>query len=163
MTAPLLVFGWGNTSRGDDALGPLCVQRLRDTAADAALECLDDYQLQVEHALDLAGRERVLFIDASLDCRAPFQATPLLPARDASLSSHALSPQALLQVYRDVCGQAPPPCTLLAIRGERFELGESPSVAALVNLDAALRWAQGWLRPRAGSPRSSAAPPARPG
>ena len=25
----LLVFGWGNRSRGDDALGPLCVERLR--------------------------------------------------------------------------------------------------------------------------------------
>jgi hypothetical protein len=34
---------------------------------------------------------------------------------------------------------------LLAIRGERFELGEPPGEAALVHLDAALRWAQAWL------------------
>ena len=26
--APLLVFGWGNPSRGDDALGPLLVEQL---------------------------------------------------------------------------------------------------------------------------------------
>ena len=26
---PLLVFGWGNLSRGDDALGPLRVEQLR--------------------------------------------------------------------------------------------------------------------------------------
>ena len=28
--APVLVLGWGNRSRGDDALGPLCVQALQD-------------------------------------------------------------------------------------------------------------------------------------
>ena len=64
--APLLVFGWGNLSRGDDALGPLCVERLRATVAQAAnIEYLDDYQLQIEHALDLVGRQRVLFVDAA--------------------------------------------------------------------------------------------------
>ena len=35
MTAPLLVFGWGNASRGDDALGPLFVQQLSALAAAA--------------------------------------------------------------------------------------------------------------------------------
>src|SRR5450830_1062984 len=70
--APLLVFGWGNLSRGDDALGPLCIERLRALAAPAtAVDYLDDYQLQIEHALDLVGRQRVLFVDASLSCGAP--------------------------------------------------------------------------------------------
>jgi len=146
MTAPLLVFGWGNPSRGDDALGPLCVERLRDAGfAAGAVEFLDDYQLQVEHALDLVDRQRVLFIDASLGCRAPFEATELQPARDASFTTHALSPRALMQVFRTLQGQPPPACTLLAIRGERFELGEPPGAAALAHLDAAVRWAQAWL------------------
>lgn len=144
--APLLVFGWGNLSRGDDALGPLCVERLRDAlAADARVEFLDDYQLQVEHALDLVGRERVLFVDASLNCPAPFEVTPLQAAQDASFTTHAMSPQALMQVFADVQGRAAPPCTLLAIRGERFGLGEPPSEQALQHLDAALRWAKDWL------------------
>jgi len=89
MTAPLLVFGWGNPSRGDDALGPLFVERLRGMAERAGLggmEFLEDYQLQVEHALDLVGRVRVLFVDASLDCRAPFEATAVRAARDLSLA-----------------------------------------------------------------------------
>ncbi len=146
MTAPLLVFGWGNASRGDDALGPLLVDRLRAALPDAALlECLDDYQLQIEHALDLGGRQRILFVDASLDCAAPFELTALQAARDASISSHAMSPQALLQVFRDLNGINAPPATLLAIRGERFGLGEAPCPAALRHLDAALRWALGWV------------------
>ena len=143
---PILVFGCGNLSRGDDALGPLCVGQLRDAlAAGGRVECLDDYQLQIEHALDLVGRERVLFVDASLRCDAPFEVTPLQPRQDASFTTHAMSPQALMQVFRDLHGQPPPPCTLLAIRGGSFELGAPPSAAALAHLAAALSWAQGWL------------------
>ncbi|MBS0435419.1 MAG: hydrogenase maturation protease [Proteobacteria bacterium] len=145
MSAATLVFGWGNASRGDDALGPLLVERLRALALPG-VECLDDYQLQPEHALDLIGRERVLFVDAGLACAAPFEATPLTPQRDASFSSHAMSPAALLQAYIDVHGSAPPLATLLAIRGERFELGEPLSEAAQLNLEAALTWARAFLR-----------------
>lgn len=145
---PVLVFGWGNLSRGDDALGPLCIEHLRaGCAADSGVEFLDDYQLQVEHALDLVGRSRILFIDASLNCTAPFEATPLQAAQDASFTTHAMSPQALMQVFVDLQGTAPPPCTLLAIRGERFALGEPPSAQAVENLTAATQWARTWLQP----------------
>ena len=109
------------------------------------MEFLDDYQLQVEHALDLVGRERVLFVDASLNCPAPFEVTSLQSAQDASFTTHAMSPQALMHVYRGLQGAEPPPCTLLAIRGECFELGEPPGAAALAHLDAALEWAHSWI------------------
>jgi len=148
MTPPLLVLAWGNPSRGDDALGPLCLAALREQLPDSwqdQVDFLEDYQLQIEHALDLVGRQRVLFIDASLNCPAPFQVVALRPAQDASLTTHALSPQALLQVYLEVQGTAPPPCTLLAIRGEQFELGAPPSPAALAHLKSALAWASQWL------------------
>ena len=145
--APVLVFGWGNLSRGDDALGPLCIERLRAARAPTgSIEYLDDYQLQPEHALDLVGRQRVLFVDASLSCRAPFEVTILQAAQAARLHSHALSPQALLQVFCELRAETPPPCTLLAIRGERFELGAPPSPSALAHLQAALQWAHDWLR-----------------
>ncbi len=144
--APLLVFGWGNLSRGDDALGPLLVERLRVLAAPGlSVDYLDDYQLQIEHALDLVGRQRVLFVDASPSCREPFEVTQLCAAPDSSFTTHALSPPALLQVFCSLRAEAPPPCTLLAIRGEQFELGTPPSHAALANLTAALAWATGWL------------------
>lgn len=144
--APLLVFGWGNASRGDDALGPLCIARLRAAARPAAeVDFLDDYQLQIEHALDLVGRSRVLFVDASASCRAPFEVTSLQAASDASFITHSLSPQALLQVFRELRGEEPPPATQLAIRGQRFELGEPPSAHALANLNLALAWCNCWL------------------
>ncbi len=148
-TASLLVLGWGNRSRGDDALGPLCVEALQDalpTHLKRQVEFLEDYQLQIEFALDLVGRERILFIDASLDCRAPFEVRSALPRRDSSFSSHALSPEALLQVFVDLQGHAAPPATLLAIRGEAFELGEPMTDAAQAHLTAAVAWALDWIQ-----------------
>ncbi len=144
MTAPVLVFGWGNPSRGDDALGPLFVDAV-EAMALPGVECLTDFQLQVEHALDLRGRERVLFVDASADAAAPFTVERLEPARDASFTTHAVSPQAILQVFGEVEGSPPPPCWLLAIRGETWELGEAQSGESLKNLRAALEWMKAWL------------------
>jgi len=149
MTAPVLVFGWGNLSRGDDALGPLFVNALRDQLPPTfanQVDFLDDYQLQVEHALDLVGRSQVLLVDASLTASAPFEVHALQATVDESISTHSLSPQALMQVYQNLQGTLPPPCLLLAIRGARFELGEPPSASALQHLAAALTWAQHALR-----------------
>ncbi|MDD2924378.1 hydrogenase maturation protease [Rhodoferax sp.] len=149
MTAPLLILGWGNPSRGDDALGPMLLAALRQSLLAALgdqVELLEDYQLQVEHALDLVGRSRVLLVDASLSAAAPFEVSALQAAPDSSYTTHSLSPQALLQVYQNLQGQTPPPCTLLAIRGSGFELGQPPSPSALAHLAAALSWVRTtWL------------------
>jgi hydrogenase maturation protease len=147
LTAPLLIFGWGNPSRGDDALGPLLVERI-EALNLPDVECLTDFQLQVEHALDLLERRRILFVDASLAATAPFAVTRLAPARDASFSTHAITPESVMQVYVDLHDEDPPPCDLLAIRGERFELGEELTPAAAGHLDAALDWAQAWIAAR---------------
>ena len=143
-----LVFSWGNPSRGDDALGPLFAQAI-EAMNLPDVECLTDFQLQIEHALDLQGRERVLFVDASCqaqpDDAAPFQFGPLAARRDDSYTTHAMSPAALLQVYADMEGQAPPPAWLLAIPGDSWELGDAPSIRAQERLTHAVRWAASWL------------------
>jgi hypothetical protein len=71
------------------------------------------------------------------------------PRRDSTISSHALSPEALLQVFMDLQGCAPPSGTVLAIRGEAFELGAPMSAAAQAHLAAALAWAGDWLHQHA--------------
>jgi hydrogenase maturation protease len=141
--APVLVFACGNPSRGDDALGPAFVDRvavLLDEAVGAGeLELLTDFQLSAEHALDLAGREEVVFVDASVSCAAPFAWTQAVPAHDLTYSTHVMSPAAVLATYVAVHGSDPPPALVLAIRGEAFELGAPLSAAAAANLDAAVR------------------------
>ena len=136
--APVLIIGIGNPSRGDDALGPLCVERL-EALALPGVELLTDFQLQVDYALDLAGRERVIFVDASVCAPAPFSYQPITPAEDASYSSHELSPAAVLHAYQKLYGD-PPPAWVLGIRGYGFELGEAVSPEAAENLGLALRY-----------------------
>ena len=160
---PLLVFGWGNPSRGDDALGPLLIEQLGLLLGATPLggvELLTDFQLQVEHALDLMDRQRVLFVDASLSCGAPFEVTVLQAARDASFTTHAMSPGAVMQVFRSLHGIEPPPSLLLAIRGERFELGDPPSAAARSNLALAVAWCRRWLASKAPLDASAISPEA---
>lgn len=145
--APTLVIAIGNPSRGDDALGPLAAERI-EAMNLPGVEVLVDFQLQVEHALDLMGRRRVLFIDASASLDAPFVLAPAEPRCDASFTSHALAPCAVLFNYTQLIG-APPPAWVLAIRGESFELGAGLSAPAARALEAALVEARAWLDPPA--------------
>lgn len=141
----MLILAVGNPSRGDDALGPLFLERLAELREQRSdwneVELLTDFQLQIEHAVDLENRALALFVDASVSCPPPFQFTRLQPARDVSYTSHALSPAAVLHVYQQINRVPPPPAFQLAIRGERFELGEPLSTAAEAHLAAALTFA----------------------
>ncbi len=145
----VLIFGYGNPSRGDDALGPLLLERLEAVLpahpewGEVAL--LTDFQLQPEHALDLEGRERVLLVDASVSCPAPFAFSQPAPAPQAGYTTHAMSPGALLAAFRQVTGRAPPPAYLLTIRGVAFELGEPLSPPARAHFEAALAFLPRWL------------------
>lgn len=141
MVKPVLLFGYGNLSRGDDALGPLLLEYIEGIANLDTIEILTDFQLQIEHALDLENRELVLFVDASVSCDNAFDFTELEPARDKSYTTHAMSPAAVLDVYQEIRKQTPPPCFLLSIKGEAFELGEALSANAEQHLAQACQFA----------------------
>lgn len=138
--APILVLAVGNPSRGDDALGTTLLDRaealLQAEIDRGEVEFLTDFQLQVEHALDLQGRRLVIFADASVTADG-VEYEPLQAERDQSFSSHALSPAAVLDTYRQLFGE-PPPAYTLAIRGAAFELFEDLSDLARQNLERAL-------------------------
>lgn len=137
----LLVFGYGNPSRGDDALGPMAIDQLSKWQSRHHwnhLHLLTDFQLQIEHITDLEDQELVVFIDADVSCAPPFVVKPCNALNNHSYTSHAVSPQALLGLYQRVHNSEPPPSYLIHIRGERFEMGESLSKGAQSNLEAAL-------------------------
>ena len=136
----MLIFGYGNPGRGDDALGPAFVEGLQQQGVEAAgdIECQTDMQLQVEHVTDLCGRSMALFVDADASCPPPFGISRIEPVRDTSYTSHAMSPMALLYAYRQVYGLAPPIAFMLSIRGYDFALGEPLSLRAGMHLEAAL-------------------------
>jgi hydrogenase maturation protease len=143
MTA-IAVFGYGNESRGDDAIGPRLLHAL-DALALPGVECIEDFQLQIEHALDLEGRDLALFLDAGEGTPEPFAFYEAKEMRNITSSSHAILPGSVLGVYRQVRGAAPPPAFVLCVRGEQWELGTEMGARAQANLAAALNFAKSLL------------------
>ncbi len=134
MTAPVVVFAVGNPSRGDDAIGPALFERLlvwldAEGLSDG-FELIEDFQLQIEHALDLRERKLALFIDAGEGTPAPFSFDQVFSSSGMAYTTHELSPEAVLQVFRQTEGSEPPPAFVLCVRGESFELGEALSDSA---------------------------------
>ena len=141
MPAPILILTCGNPSRGDDALGSALHDMIeahkRETGGLDEVEVLTDFQLQIEHTVDLEGRECVIFADASINCAEPFELNPLAPARDDTFTTHAMSPASVLSVYAEVNGRQPPRAYMLEIRAYEFGLGKEMTEGARANLQQA--------------------------
>jgi hydrogenase maturation protease len=141
LSAPVVIFAVGNPSRGDDAIGPELYGRLAKWLENEGLadqfELIEDFQLQIEHALDLQGRQLALFIDAGENTPAPYTFKQIAPDTGIAHTTHELPPEAVLQVYLQTEGSEPPPSFVLCVRGEKFELGEPLSVSASGYVDAA--------------------------
>jgi hydrogenase maturation protease len=142
MPPPILIFAIGNESRGDDAIAPLLLRKLSDwletQGRSGQFELLEEFQLQVEHAVDMIGRERVLFIDACMDIPEPYNFYRAQTNGNRTLYSHAITPDAVLSTYLQVYRQNPPPAFVLGIRGEKFELGSTLSPEARQHMELAL-------------------------
>ena len=143
---PVLLFAYGNLARGDDALAPLLLNRLQQ--AGVANVCghpakyLCDYQIQVEHVLDLQDCSRVVLIDAHANQSLPFRFYPLQVRQDTHYTTHGMSAETLLHTYRHTLRSDPPSSYMLAISGESFDLGQALSAHAQTNLDLAFDFCQ---------------------
>ncbi len=138
---PLLLFAYGNLSRGDDALAPLLLERLQKkgvtTGCGHQLKYLTEYQMQIEHVMDMEGCERVLLLDAAKNILDPYQFYSVTEQLETHYTTHGMTPSTLLHTYHQTLNQAPPHTSMLAIKGETFELGQPLSVDADNNLNAA--------------------------
>lgn len=141
MIQPILLLGYGNPSRGDDAVGPLLLEAIAEQIDPTQIELITDFQLQIEHALDMQHRQLVLFIDASVACDTGFSFTELQPVKDNSYSTHAISPASVLDVYQTVTKQPPPASFLLTIHAQQFELGSGLSDVTAQHFKSACEFA----------------------
>ncbi len=132
----LIVFCWGNESRGDDGIGPLFARRLA-RLDKPELVVIEDHQLNIEHIMDFDGMTPLLFVDASVAIRDGYRLSRIAASNDGNFSTHAISPEALLNVYRESTGNALPDAFLLHVSGARFGLGDALSPTAMVAADAA--------------------------
>jgi len=146
----VLVYGYGNPGRQDDGVGIALVDELEAWALTAERPWLTfdrNYQLNAEDALAASGHDVVVFLDASRDQGEPFRFAAIGPSDAVSFSTHAMSPESVLALCRDLYG-ARPAGRLLTIRGYSWEPNEAMTAEARGNLEAA----RGWLEPLLESP-----------
>jgi hypothetical protein len=96
----------------------------------------ENYQLNIEDALDVAAHDVVWFIDAAKD-GPPFAVSRLAPSARIEFTSHIVRPETILAIAAEYSDRTPE-AFLLAIRGYEFELEEALTPAARDNLRLAL-------------------------
>ena len=140
----LVVFAWGNVSRGDDGIGPRMADHIR-AHAHPRVELIEDHQLNIEHVTDIRERTPVLFIDASIAIEHGFGIERQARSDDGNFSTHAITPGALLNVYCETIQRPEPDAFLLHIAGRQFDLGDELSSEAEEAIRAAWAFLKGIL------------------
>ena len=163
----ILIYGYGNPGRQDDGVGPALVTALEEWLAQetnskrpkaegksevggggehSKIEnrkskiriILDaNYQLNAEDALAVSKHGQAIFVDAVKDGAEPFSFRPLTPTTTVTFSTHAMPPEAVLALCRELYGKCPD-TYLLAIRGHAWEPNAPMTPEATANLAAAL-------------------------
>ncbi len=147
----ILIIGYGNPGRQDDALGPALAEAVEGLALPGVtIDC--DYQLTVEHA-EMASRHRVvIFADATTEAGEPFVWSRVEPGEPGiRFTSHHLAPADVLGLARDLFS-AEPEGHVLAIRGRRFgEFDAGLSVEARAALQDAVEFLTAKIRDMTGA------------
>ncbi len=122
-----LIIGYGNTLRGDDAIGPIAAERIRQRNTDPDVEILSVHQLTPELVDPISRASRVIFIDAA---SGPVPGQIVERRIQADLKSqpftHVTTPQALLAGASALYG-AEPRATLITVTAANFDFGKSLS------------------------------------
>ena len=135
-----LLIGYGNPGRLDDGLGPALAGQI-DEMGLPGLDVEVDYQLNIEHAEQLAQYGVVIFADADTAGHEPFWVRRIeAQPEKVNYSSHSMKPEAVLAVSRDLF-DAGCQAFLLGIRGYDFnEYEEKLSPKARANLAKAIEY-----------------------
>ena len=132
----LLVIGYGNTLRQDDAAGIRVAERVGALGLPGvrARACR---QLLPELVHELAEAPAVVFVDAASDGDGAVHLRPLAEADSGRLDSHLCGPAKLLALAREVCGEAPP-AWLRTVPAEHFGFGEELTDTTRRGIDEAV-------------------------
>jgi len=139
----VLIIGYGNLLRGDDAAGVLAARELERYFRDHdEVETIAAQQLTPEMAEIVSTSDFVLFLDASgEDEPGSIAGTPIELEGDARQFTHHLTPATLLKLAQQIYEQAPPAMTL-TLAGWSFELNNELSSGACERLPEFIRQAK---------------------
>ena len=132
-TCAALLIGYGNTMRRDDGVGPAVVSRLASALRDRpSCQFSVVRQLAPELAEELAGAQRVIFVDASVELPpGKVSVRPIHPCAGGSVTcalAHYEAPEFLLALAQTLYGAAPQ-TWLIAVGVEDLSVGDRLSPA----------------------------------
>jgi hydrogenase maturation protease len=117
----LLVIGYGNDLRSDDGAGRIVADTI-ETRSIAGVDVRSVSQLTPELALDIAGRQRVVFVDASVDTDVLSKEAVSAGDSDGSVMTHHGDPASLLSLVAHV-GDQPGEAVVISIPASNLGLG----------------------------------------
>jgi hydrogenase maturation protease len=140
---PILVIGYGNSLRGDDAVGPRAAAAVASWSIPG-VKALALAQLTPELAEPLAAARTALFVDARLasvevEVEESIAVQPIEPAERELVLTHGGDPRHLLALARMAFGTSPR-SWLVTIPAADFRLGAGLSPLAEQGLLQALGW-----------------------
>ncbi len=109
VTHRVLVIGYGSPIRGDDAIGPLVIERLEREGMPEGTNTLARHILTPDLVPEIAAAELVVFVDAAVEgAPGEVQCRRLAPAPGPRVTvAHFLDPQELLAWTATLCGRRP--------------------------------------------------------
>jgi hydrogenase maturation protease len=146
----VLLYGFGNPSRGDDGLGPALAAAIEELGIpNIAVDA--NYQLTVEDAAEIAGYDAVVFADAAPQGPSPFWFSRIDDSTIQQVgnaigsigwTSHSVSPVQVAALAHGMFASKVAAYTL-GIRGYEFcDLDEALSSRAIDNLNCAVTFAR---------------------
>jgi hydrogenase maturation protease len=147
----ILIYAYGNPGRKDDGLGNRFVEELGRWINDRNIQGIElesNYQLNIEDSVKIAGKDIVIFVDASNEDIEDIHFSVVEPSEGRSeFTTHAASPAFVLALCIRLYDKHPK-TYLLQIRGYEWEFSEGLSAKAGKNLQKALEFVEGKLQER---------------
>jgi len=133
----VLVIGYGNTLRGDDAAGVHAAELIAQRHPEIICVCL--HQLVPELAEQIAECDLVFFIDAQKNITQP-NARLVAPSIEADQPrTHFISPESLLALSQQLYQHIPTKAYVVGIPASQFEFSEELSTATKNGVDESVR------------------------
>ncbi|NLO49884.1 MAG: hypothetical protein GX103_01800 [Bacteroidales bacterium] len=135
----ILIYGYGNPGRQDDGLGNHFVEMAKEWAAEQGLKNIafdSNYQLNIEDAAEIADKDIVIFVDASLEEIDSFVLDEITPDAKVEFSMHAVSASYVVHLCKEIYPHCPA-AWLLHLKGYEWEFREGLTEKALVNCQKA--------------------------
>ena len=135
----ILIYGYGNPGRQDDALGILLSEKIEAWARKnnySNISVDQNYQLNIEDADNISGYDLVIFLDASVKEIESVLIEPVIPELKTDFSMHSVTPAFVLGLSQQIFNKAPDTYQI-HIRGYKYDFMEPLTEKAKKNLELA--------------------------